>query len=227
MTEPAQEFIYDPYKWLPSLFRSLKEYIEGGIDKSVKHFTDDIGLQVYEVIFDFPASRLAPDKLPFRNGDGNAVTLIHLVIDNIDNRPLGFGSGEFKESIYAGQGGDYIVSEEAEAHEITFDVGIWASDESGGSSSRLDAYQALDSILSGPSAQEACESATGGIQIMSFAGARFFTEAVNDIRVYRVADIELVTFVYSSKLVLPSALYEIVQNPEMMIDETVIVDVTP
>lgn len=218
-----QTFTYDPYSWLLSMFRSLKEYISVGINDAEKHFENSVGLQAFEILFDWPAARLEASKLPFRNGDGKPVTLIHFVIDSIDNQPLGFGSSEFSETYYPQTG--TIVPEEAESHEINFDVGVWATDESGGSSARLEAYRVLDSILSGPVAQNACQSATGGVEVRSFSGGRFLTETVNDIRIYRVADVELVARVFSSKLVVPSWASEIVQIPELMIDETVIIDV--
>jgi hypothetical protein len=220
-----QDAIYDPYNWLPSMFRTLKEYVLDGVDKSRKHFTENIGLQAYEIVFDFPAARLDPHKLPFTNENNDIVTLIHFEIDNIDNQPLGFGEGRFRETPYSATG--TIVPEEAESHEVNFDVGIWATDSSGGSTSRLEAYGILDSLFSGPSAQSACQSLTGGVLIRSFGGGRFINDSVNDIRLYRVADVELVCHVYSSKLVVSETDSEIILIPELLIDETVIVDVQP
>lgn len=224
-TPPTQTHVYDPRKWLPSMFRALSEYVSGGIDASTKHFDEDIGLRAYEILFDFPAARVDPRKLPFRNEQGEATTLFHLEIDNIDSQPLGFGDNQFTETIYAANG--TVVPEEAHGHEVTFDVGVWATDESGGSSARLEAYGILDSIFSGPGAQNACQSLTGGVLIRSFSGGRFLTETVNDIRLYRVADVELVTHVYSSKLVQPAVIPVIEIVPELIIDGVVIVDVQP
>lgn len=221
-----QTHLYDPYKWLPTLFRSMKEYIESGIDAAFKAGSTPVGLQAYEIIFDFPTARLEPRLLPFTNEDGKPITLIHLEIDNIDNQPLGFGTAEFAETLNPGSPGE-IVPEEAHGHEVRFDVGVWATDSSGGSTSRLDAYGALDSILSGPEAVTGCREATGGVLIRSFGGGRFLTEAVNDIRLYRVADMELVTHVFSSKLLIGSSEGEIVIVPELLIDETIIIDVEP
>jgi hypothetical protein len=217
-----QQYEYDARNWLPSMFRAMKEYILNGIAESEKHFTENIGLKAYEIVFDWPAARIVPDKLPFTDEDGNPVTLIHFEIDNIENRPLGFGSSQFSSTRYPATG--TIVPEEAEAHEVNFDVGIWATDKSGGSTSRLEAYQALDTILNGPMAQNACESLTGGVLIRSFGGGRFINDAVNDIRLFRVADMELVCFVYSSKLVVSETEAGIQIVPEMFIDETLIVD---
>jgi hypothetical protein len=220
----TQQYTYDPYQWLPSMFRAIREYVLKGIDKAAKYYTDDIGLRQYEIVFDYPASVLVPDKLPFTNADGDPVTLIHFEIDNIENRLVGFGESHIGETPYPASG--TIVPEEAEAHEVNFDVGIWATDKSGGSTSRLMAYQALDTIFSGPSAQEACESATEGVLVRSFGGGRFISDSVNDIRLFRVADMELVCFVYSTKLVIPEISSDFVIVPELFIDETLIIDTT-
>jgi hypothetical protein len=222
----TQTNVFDSEKWMTSLFRSLREYILEGIDGYVKSGATPIGLQVYDVVFDFPTAFEVPDKVPFRNEDGNPVTVIHLVVDSIENKPLGFGPGVFSEEIVGAP--SYTVTQvEGQGHEISWDVGVWASDASGGSTARLQVYEALTYLLDGPASQKACQSATEGVLIRSFSGGRFLTETLNDIRLYRVVDCELVTHVFSAKQLTPSTASDIVIDPELFIDETIIIDVAP
>lgn len=215
---------YNEADWLPSLFRSLSDFVSIEINKWVKDGNNqNAGLEVYEISFDFPAAFDDPALVPLRNADGRPVTLIHFVVDDIDNMPVGIGSNEIKETV---DEDTYIVTtQEAEAHVVNFDVGIWATDASGGSSSRLVAYQMLSRLFGPPSAREHFQSVTGGVEIMSFRGGRMIQETVNDIRVYRVIDCTLVARVYSANDVVPVTLVgEIDQDSGLIIGDTIIVD---
>lgn len=180
--------------WLVSCFASLTDYINGEIDNAIKNDVNgNAGLQVYKLVMDFPTSEEVPENAQLEK------TVIHLAIDDIDNRRLGFGESFVKAEIVEPTVPDAgtITNHEAQWHEINFDVGVWASDESGGSSSRLRAYQMLHSILGTEEAKRRCFDTTGGIEIRRFNNGRFIIEKPNDIRLFRIVGAELVIRVAS------------------------------
>jgi hypothetical protein len=190
----AQTNVYDPENWLVSMHRAVEEYVKDGIDAMwTKPVNQNLGLKAYDVIFDFPAADELNIKIPFRNEDGDPVTLIHLVIDDIENRKLGFGTDYIKEEVLLGS----VFPTEGERHVVNFDVGIWATDASGGVTSRLVTYQALNQLFHGPSAWNKFEKLTDGLQIVAWNGGRMVQDRINDILVYRTIDCTLVIDLFS------------------------------
>lgn len=203
--------VYDATKWVTSMQRSLKDYIEGVITDSVP---GGLGLQAYDLVFDYPPSIAKAVESDFDK------TIIHLEIDDIENMKLGFGADIVKETQTPGNISNPATTVESEArgHRVNFDVGVWASDQSGGSTSRLIAYEMLESAFGGEMARKACMDATEGVEIVSFAGGRFVVDTINDIRIFRIVNSELVVRVYSQKdgsvLIVPDS---ISQSPDFTI----------
>lgn len=210
---------FDPLQWVSSLQRSLKEYIEDEINNAVTDGAlptpNPIGLQAFDVILDFPVSAEGARSADFPK------TIIHLEIDDIENRKLGFGTDIVQAEYVEGDVDTpaTLVEKEAMGHIVNFDVGVWASDLSGGSSSRLLAYEILERIFGGNLAREKCATATGGVEILTFDGGRFVPDVINDIRVFRIVDCTLRVRVYSRKdsgdLIVAD---EITQDPHLTID---------
>jgi hypothetical protein len=173
---------YDPEKWLETSLRSLKDYVEPSFDSDV-----------YDVIFEFPGTEVEVQKLPL------AKTLVHFEVDDITNRIIGFGDNIFRDNF--DEPSSTIRPQEAKEHRINLDVGIWASDRSGGTTSRMRAYQALDLLFCGSRARRAIwdssSAGDGGIEIIEFTGGRFLTERTGDIPLYRSVDGQLEIRIYS------------------------------
>jgi hypothetical protein len=189
-----QTHTYDPEQWLETLKRTLKEYTATGLEKSVKDDQGNVvGLDVYEVIFEFPATIDMLQRVPFEK------VLIHFEIDDIVNEPLGFGDNIFRDNF--NDIDDTIRPQEAKMHRVNFDVGIWSSDRSGGTTQRLRAYQVLENLFHGARASKALWNASthgdGGIEILQYTGGRFITERVGDVVTYRSVDGQLEVRVFS------------------------------
>ena len=197
---------FSPDAWLTSLFNALTDFIASEIDASVQDNTpSNAGLEVYEISMDFPASKDLPRSAEFNK------TIIHFVIDDIDNRRLGLGHQivNATETPAAIPGNaDTIQEQEARSHTVNFDVGVWASDLSGGSSSRLRAYEMLDKILNGDIAREKCFASTGGVEIIRYNAGRFVTETTNEIRVFRIVGAELEVRVVSREMAAPGSIVD-------------------
>jgi hypothetical protein len=209
--------LHDPLNWLPSAQRVLEEYTLAQIDESVIASGNPSGLEVYEVVFDWPdAAAMAKEaKLP--------KTIIHFAIDDIDNNRVGLGRNYTKETEVdnAEPAGDTITYSEAMFHELNFDVGVWASDQSGGVTSRLVVYQTLHNMFGTEIARRKTRAATD-VEILRFNGGRFITDRINDLRVFRIIDCELVTRVSSRTDDLPLTIIdkESVVNGQYEIDGT-------
>jgi hypothetical protein len=208
---------FSPDKWLTSAFGALTDYIKGEIDEYVQDGSGNngVGLQAYELVMDYPPSSELPMPGEFKK------TIIHLALDDVENRRLGLGPQFVQSDESPGAAGAVQISPiEAYMHMLSFDVGIWASDLSGGTTSRLIAYEMLDRILNGDIARVKCFEATGGVEIISYTSGRFVPDAINDIRIFRVVGAELMVRVYSRKVVTDAAIIvdEITQDPNLEID---------
>lgn len=202
---------YDPTSWVTSMQRALKDYILAEVDAAVG---TNQGLDAFDVVFDYPTSLATAIAADFQK------TIIHLEIDDIENIKLGFGT-DIVDSVYTPSDVSNpatVVESEARCHKVNFDVGTWASDQSGGSTSRLVAYEILDKAFGGEFARKKCMDATQGVEIVSFMGGRFLVDTINDIRVFRMVNSELVVRVYSRKdgeaLIVPDS---ISQSPQLTI----------
>lgn len=220
-----------PEDWLVSGFNALQDYITTKINDYIKNNVNvSAGLQAYEIVMDFPDSADIPRPSEFTK------TIIHFAIDDIDNTELGFGPGFVAADVIAHavdpappaqrSPAGTIAEHEARCHVINFDVGVWSSDKSGGSTSRLRAYQMLDSILGGETAKEKCRDFTGGVEIRHFTNGRFIIERPNDIRTYRMVGGELVVRVYSRKVTDPVEFADVEPSvtPDVEIGSATIVD---
>jgi hypothetical protein len=208
---------YDPEKWLETAVRGIRDYAEEGFHNAVLDDTfQPVGNQVYEIVMEYPSTELITRLIPLNR------TIIHFEIDEIDDRILGFGDGYFR--VNYNEALAQIEPQEAGEHRINFDVGIWASDRTGGTTARLRAYQILRNLFQGPLAIEALRQATdnddGRVEIIEFTGGRFFPDEVNDIPIHRMLNCSMTVRVFSRtpKVEIP-AIEEITQIPELVIDE--------
>ena len=197
---------YDPEHWLESATRELKSYVEANINTGI-----------YSVVMEFPGSIVDADKLPMKK------TIIHFEIDNIESSPVGFGDNVFNDNYDPAT--ELVTPQAAEEHMINFDVGIWASDKSGGATSRLRARQLLRSLfgIEGIAKMRAAtDGGDGGLEIISYSGGEFAIDtSANDVRLYRMINSMLVIRVYSRTLgttVTPvQTIQEIDQAPNITI----------
>lgn len=202
---------YDPEIWLESTTRALREYVDSAFSAA------------YEVIMEFPATDVVMQMVPLEK------TLIHFEIDDIVERPLGFGANigdyNYDDSV---PGSETSSPQEVSIHTINFDVGAWASDRSGGTTSRLRAKQTLSRLFIGKMAQENLDAATsngdGRIEILKYEGGRFLTDKINDVDVYRISGSTLEVRVFSRtpiSLVVP-AITDVFADGNLDIDSVVV-----
>lgn len=175
---------YDPEKWFETVSRTLKEYVEANINT-----------RVYSVVMEFPGSIVDSEKLPMKK------TLIHFELDALDSAPIGMGDNAFAENYDATD--QTITPQYAAMQVFTYDVGVWASDASGGVTQRMRARQALEFLfgINNGGIERLREFSDGGdgmLEIVSFTGGRFVLDrSANDTRLYRMVDCQLVLRVYS------------------------------
>lgn len=175
---------YDPEKFFETTLRTLKDYVEANINT-----------RVYDVVMEFPGSIVDAGKLPMKK------TLIHFEVDSIDSGPVGFGDGMFEDNYNSTD--QTITPQYAEIHVFTLDVGVWASDSSGGTTQRMRARQALEFMFGVNNGgtkklRDFSDGGDGGIEILSFTGGRFVLDRTeNDVRLYRMVDCSLVLRAFS------------------------------
>ena len=152
-------------------------------------------------------------------------TVIHFEIDDIQSRIIGFGDNIFQRTYDPDAG--TVTGRTGEMHMINMDVGIWASDASGGTTARLRAKQILQNALGGASGITKLRNFTDGgdgmLEIRSFSGGRFVLDKINDQMVYRMAECTLVLRVYSrvplDDTMTGPAIEEILIDSDLFIDE--------
>lgn len=205
---------FNPDKWLTSTWRSLKTYIDGIVNSGI-----------YEVVLGFPSPAELDRLVPLDK------TIIHFEIEDMPERPLGFGDNYMDFVRDESPPPDGQTIEYWQAHECTvdFDIGIWASAESGGVSARLEARELLSRLFSGKQAYRDCMATTDGIHIQRFTGGRNLIDAHGDIPVWRMVDILLTVKVFSRVKILPPVPYvgdidSVFQDPELEIGGVPIVD---
>jgi hypothetical protein len=97
--------------------------------------------------------------------------------------------------------GSYVAGteelQEAMQHILNFDVGVWASAQSGGGTTRMEVVQALHNIFGPAKSRQDVEAATDGIVVVSFNGGRFVLDRINDLPVWRAMDMTLELHVFS------------------------------
>ena len=210
---------YDPEQWLETTVRCMKEYLEQEFSESVSDGSMYVGDQVYEIVAEFPGPALDMGKIPLHR------TVIHFEIDDIISRIIGFGDGVL-DSTYDNTTGQ-VTGRTGEVHRIFMDVGIWAFDASGGTTSRLRAKQILQSALGGARGIKRVRSFSDGgdstIDVIGFSGGHFILDKVNDMTCYRMVDCNLELRVFSRDPLRPDmtgpAIEEIIIDPNMKVDE--------
>lgn len=177
-----------------------------------------IDADLYSVVLGFPTADQLDQLVPL------AKTIIHFEIEDMPEKPLGFGDNYV----------DYLLDEtppptgqtieywEAHEHMIDFDVGIWASAESGGVTARLEARELLSRLFSGKKAYTDCMTVTDGVHIQRFTGGRNLVDSNGDVPVWRMVDILLTVKVFSRVKIVPPVPYigdidEVFQEPELEI----------
>jgi hypothetical protein len=196
--------VYDPEKWLETTLRGIKDYV-----------TANLNTRIYEIVMEFPGPKLDDSKLPIRK------SIIHFEIDDIVDRPVGLGDDPMEWN-YDVAG---IVNPQwAAMHQINFDVGIWTSDDSGGTTARMRAKQELQRLFGFPPSVNALRAATNGgdgcVEIIRYTGGSFTLDTINDVRMYRMVNGELDVRVFSRTPLSDTpgpAIEEIVQSPGLTI----------
>lgn len=205
---------YDPDFWLESAQRAIADYIKNEIDASLEAASIPIGLQVYDIVFDYPE---AADLSAYVETEK---TLVHFSLDDIDNRPLGIGVNQVKATENTLSDPDTITWEEGQGHVLNYDVGVWASDKSGGPTARLRIIQSLQKILNTAVGKQKFRETTEGVEVIRFNGGRMIVDRISDVRIFRVIDAELVVRVFSRALAEPAVIVdtEPIQEPDTTID---------
>lgn len=174
---------YDPDEWLVSLTRSLKSFVEDNVDPLLVN-----------VEMSYPDTRDWTKQTPLDK------TLIHFEVDDQAHPVWAFGNpGKevFTESPDAGVTSGMWRVDEAQKHHVNFDVGVWASAESGGATARMTYHQLLTNLFAVAGAKQFMQDATGGIWVVSFTGGRYATDRINDLPIWRALDITLIAEVFS------------------------------
>jgi hypothetical protein len=165
----------------------------------------------------YPSVDLLQKKMPEEK------VIIHF---DIADPSLGFfGLGENIVNQEYQEPAGTVVEWEAHMHDVTLDVGIWASIPAGGPSGRMTAYEDLSKLFTGPSARDTVMTATDGIELLHFVGGRNITDSIGDIDVFRMVDVELRTRVFSrTKLPAVPYIHGADQDPALTIDDNVTID---
>jgi hypothetical protein len=173
---------YNPEDWLISSTRTLKQYAIDTINAP----------NVYDVVMEFPGAQIDAAKLPLSK------TIFHFEVDAIEELPVGFGDTPM---VWGYDNAGQVHPQWAHVHRLNFDIGVWASDKSGGTTSRMRARQWLTRLFSLPEGAERLRNYSDGgdgvLEVLSFSGGRFIQDTANDMRLYRLVDSTLEIRVYS------------------------------
>ena len=175
---------YDPEKFMETTLRTLKDYVSANLNTSI-----------YSVVMEFPGAIEDSEKLPMKK------TIIHFELDDISSSPVGMGDNAFADNYDSVA--QTIQPQYAQMHRMNFDVGVWASDRSGGTTARMRAKQQLEFLFGLNSGgidrlRNFSDNGDGVIEIVSFSGGRFVQDtSENDTRLYRMVDCSLEVRVFS------------------------------
>lgn len=173
---------FNPEIWLESTTRVLKEYVEANVNTGI-----------YQVVMEFPGPMVDSMTPPLKK------SIFHFEVDGIPERPLGFGDNMALLNYDA----DTQTTNPQEAREVRldFDVGIWTSDASGGTTSRMRMRQLLLYLFGGSQAYDRLKAFSDGgdgyLEILRFGGGSFTTDSINDERLFRMIDCSLEIRVFS------------------------------
>lgn len=175
---------YDPEHWMESTMRTLNDYAEANFNT-----------EIYNVVMEFPGPMIDALTDPIKK------TVIHFELDDLVSRPVGMGDNAFRDNYDAVA--KTIQPQYATMHEMNFDVGIWASDASGGTTFRMRARQTLEFMFGMNSGgidrlRKFSDNGDGVIEITSFSGGRFVPDTADGgFRLYRMIDGVLQVRVFS------------------------------
>jgi hypothetical protein len=217
-TELRRMTDFNPQLWLETAVRGLKDYAVTGFNDAVlDDLNNPTGSDVYEIVMEFPSDELINTLVPGKK------TLIHFELDDIRDETLSFGRN-IAAQVYDNVNFT-LTQREGRRHILNFDVGIWTWDKSGGTTARLRAREVLSNLFTGGLATENLRTATDGgdgqLELLSFAGGHFITEAINEVRVFRMVNANLMIRVFSrtpSPLVEPTV-EEVLQDPTELVLE--------
>lgn len=177
--------VYDPEKFLESVSRVLKDYVERNIET-----------RIFQVVMEFPGADVDAGDLPLTK------TLIHFELDDIDSKPVGMGDGMFASNYDSVN--QQITPQYASVHRLLWDVGIWASDRSGGTTFRMRARQQLEFLFGRNNGgidrlRTFSDNGDGVLEVIDFSGGRFVLDtAEGDQKVlYRMVGCSLEIRVFS------------------------------
>lgn len=186
---------YNPEIYLESTMRELEKYANNGFNNAVLDGNlQPVGLNAYQIVMEFPGDVIEDiQTVPLPR------TIIHFECDDAEDKVVGFGDNIFAWNYDSPSA--TVTPQEASQHQLNFDVGIWSSDVSGGTTARMRAQQILKGLFVGFLAQQnltaSCDGGDGGLEILRYHGGQFVTERVNEINTYRMVGAELELRVFS------------------------------
>jgi hypothetical protein len=194
------QVLFNPDKYLTSSIRALADYIANAFDP-------DLVIVKQE----FPP----PDEW----GSPIKQVIVHLELDDDDPQPIGFGT--YARYLYD-EPTEMVTQQEATAwFRLNFDVGVWAFQEAGGGTARMEAQEKLKQLFVGNQADLDLAAATNGIHLQSFSGGRHFTDTINGQPVWRTMDMTLIVRVCGRRTYTATdAITGFTQEPELVIDIT-------
>jgi len=210
---------YNPEEFIESTVHVLKGYLEQEFHRSVNDGMTYVGEQAYEVVAEFPGSALDTRRMPMER------TIVHFEIDDIQSDVVGMGDNIFAKTYDVDTG--QVTGRTGEMHVFNFDIGIWASDRSGGATSRMRAKQILQNSLGGTRGivrlKQFSDGGDGMLENLSYSGGRFVMDRINDVQVFRMIESTLVIRVFS-RVPLDDdmhgpAIEEIIQDPTIWVRE--------
>ena len=186
---------YDIDKWLTSSSRALKDYILAAFD-----------VNLVTVELNFPDTQ---KLMPLEK------TLIHLEQDDMEHPVVGFGIPTVE--VFDDVAGT-VLPQDLAVHHVNYDIGVWASRESGGASHRMEVTEVLSSLFAPAAAKQAFREATG-MSVVSFNGGRNELDRLDDTPVWRMLDMTLVVRVVSRNVPLVADIIatDITQDQELTI----------
>lgn len=207
---------FNPERWNETMIRGLKDYAEREFQNAMSDSDGAAGLLVWEILMEYPGTLLDQRKMPL------VKPLVHFEIDEIVSSPVGFGENIF--AWHYDETDQTVTPQDAMSHVVNFDVGVWSSDSSGGTTARMIARQILTDMFS-PLGMENLRAATNGgdgaLEGLRFTGGRNTPDRVNDMVVYRTVGSELTLRVFSRRAIRTSVprptIEDITQDPGLTI----------
>jgi hypothetical protein len=194
--------LFNPDKYLTSTVRALSDYITNAFDA-----------ELVKVLKEFPP----PDSWETPTEQ----IIVHLELDDDAPQPVGFGT--FSRDTYDALTQTSVIEEATAWYLLNFDVGVWAFQEAGGATARMETQETLKQLFIGNQADLDLAAATNGIHLadpsMSFSGGRHITDTINGLPVWRTMDMTLVVRVCGRRTYAATAAIEAIdQAPELVID---------